>query len=89
MAAAMAAAPDVPVFDPDNPPTQPGDWDSAIVSHSLTELREKLAERHRRGPGKRTAKLQVTLRIAPEILARWKATGPGWQTRMVERLSAP
>jgi uncharacterized protein (DUF4415 family) len=25
--------------------------------------------------------------LPPETLARWKATGPGWQTRMAEALS--
>ena len=29
----------------------------------------------------------ISLRLPPDVLARWKATGPGWQTRMVERLS--
>ncbi len=30
---------------------------------------------------------QVTIRLPADVLARWKATGPGWQTRMAERLS--
>ena len=29
----------------------------------------------------------ITLRLAPEIIEKWKATGPGWQTRMASRLS--
>ncbi len=29
----------------------------------------------------------VSLRLPPETLARWKATGRGWQTRMVALLS--
>ncbi len=29
----------------------------------------------------------ISLRLPPEVLARWRATGPGWQTRMAERLS--
>jgi uncharacterized protein (DUF4415 family) len=29
----------------------------------------------------------ISLRLPPEVLARWKATGPGWQTRMVDVLS--
>ena len=44
----MAAAPETPVVDADNPRTDPGDWDHAIVSHSYAELREKLAERRTR-----------------------------------------
>jgi uncharacterized protein (DUF4415 family) len=32
-----------------------------------------------------------SLRLPPEVIANWKATGPGWQTRMAEVLekSAP
>lgn len=30
---------------------------------------------------------QVTIRLPESVLAAWKATGPGWQTRMAERLS--
>ena len=29
---------------------------------------------------------QITLRLPADVLARWKATGPGWQTRMAARL---
>jgi uncharacterized protein (DUF4415 family) len=29
----------------------------------------------------------ISLRIPVSVLERWKATGPGWQTRMVQRLS--
>ena len=37
-----------------------------------------------RSPNKR---VQVTLRVDPEALAAFKATGPGWQTRMNEALA--
>ena len=33
------------------------------------------------------ARISISLRLPPETLARWKATGPGWQTRMAEALS--
>jgi uncharacterized protein (DUF4415 family) len=29
----------------------------------------------------------ISLRLPAEIIARWRATGPGWQTRMAERLA--
>jgi uncharacterized protein (DUF4415 family) len=32
------------------------------------------------------ASVSISLRVPPKTLARWKATGPGWQTRMVEAL---
>lgn len=30
---------------------------------------------------------QVTIRLPETVLAKWKATGPGWQTRMADLLS--
>lgn len=30
---------------------------------------------------------QVTIRLPESVLAQWKATGPGWQTRMANLLS--
>lgn len=90
MAAALAAAPDR-IDDPECP-YDPNDaeavgayWDNAIVSHSLPELREKLAVR-RRGPGKRPAKEQVAVRYSVDVLAAFRASGPGWQARMDEAL---
>ncbi len=32
-------------------------------------------------------KQMISLRLPPEVIARWKAPGPGWQTRMAERLA--
>lgn len=29
----------------------------------------------------------ISLRLPPEVIARWRATGPGWQSRMAEKLS--
>jgi uncharacterized protein (DUF4415 family) len=30
---------------------------------------------------------QLTLRLPADVIERWKATGPGWQTRMADRLA--
>ncbi|MBO4329340.1 MAG: BrnA antitoxin family protein [Rhodocyclaceae bacterium] len=42
-----------------------------------------------RPKGSRAAvrKEAITLRIAPDALARWRATGKGWQTRMAQVLA--
>lgn len=32
-------------------------------------------------------RLLISLRLPPEVVERWRATGPGWQTRMADRLS--
>lgn len=37
-------------------------------------------------PRSPNAKQMISLRLPPEVIARWKATGPGWQTRMAKRL---
>lgn len=29
----------------------------------------------------------ILLRLPADVIAKWKAKGPGWQTRMAERLS--
>ncbi len=29
----------------------------------------------------------ISLRLPASMIEQWKATGPGWQTRMAERLS--
>lgn len=90
-AAALAAAPDVAVADDDNPATGAVDWSRAVVTHgggidaTLSELREKLAAR-RRGRNKRPTKEPVTVRYSPDVLAYFRASGAGWQTRMDEAL---
>ena len=57
----------------------------------LPELTEEMLARARRSRGGRplsaNPRKQVTIRLPADVLARWKATGPGWQTRMAERLS--
>ena len=30
----------------------------------------------------------ISLRLPEEVIAKWRATGPGWQTRMVEHLAS-
>ena len=88
MRAALDAAPDVAVFDEDAPPTTAADWTDAIVSFGHDDLRAKLAARRRRGAGKKPVREQISLRLPPDVLARWRATGKGWQTRMAQVLCA-
>lgn len=41
----------------------------------------------RRGRPKLASPRQLlSLRLPPEVIATWRATGPGWQTRMAEVL---
>ncbi|HET7931818.1 MAG TPA: BrnA antitoxin family protein [Rhodanobacteraceae bacterium] len=50
---------------------------------------EKLVRRGR--PKLANPRQLLSLRLPPKLIARWRATGPGWQTRMVDALekSAP
>ncbi len=70
----------------DAPATKPDDWNSAFVTHSADELRKEVAARRTRGPNKLPTKEQVAVRYSPEVLAYFRATGAGWQTRMDEAL---
>jgi uncharacterized protein (DUF4415 family) len=42
-------------------------------------LRAKLKVR---GPQKEPTKERITIRLSPEVVARFRATGDGWQTRV-------
>ena len=57
----------------------------------LPELTDEMLARgvlKRRGrPISANPKKLITLRLPANVIERWKATGPGWQTRMAERLS--
>ena len=86
IAAALAAAPANVADDPDSPRSKRGEWDNAVVSHSLDDLRTKLAARRPRGPNKLPTKEQVAVRYSPDVLAAFRASGRGWQTRMDEAL---
>jgi len=44
----------------------------------------KLVRRGR--PKLENPKQLLSLRLPPEVIATWRATGPGWQTRMAEVL---
>lgn len=42
----------------------------------------------RRGrPKLEKPKRLLSLRLPPDVIANWKASGPGWQTRMAEALA--
>jgi uncharacterized protein (DUF4415 family) len=57
----------------------------------LPELTEEMLDRAKINKGGRplspNPRKLISLRLPPDVIERWKATGPGWQTRMAERLS--
>ena len=79
-------------IDKDNP-----EWTDAMFAKArpAREVLPKLFGKKRAGemlkprgrPKSADAKVLISLRLPPATLARWKATGPGWQTRMAAALS--
>jgi uncharacterized protein (DUF4415 family) len=57
----------------------------------LPELSEDMLARAKINKGGRPVSLNprrlISLRLPADVIERWRATGPGWQTRMAERLS--
>ena len=66
--------------DPDPLPEITDAW---IASADLYQG-DKLIRRGR--PRLAAPRQLLSLRLPPQVVARWKATGPGWQTRMAEAL---
>jgi uncharacterized protein (DUF4415 family) len=70
--------------DPDNPEWTAEDFKRA---KPFAEVFPEFAESRRaRGPQKEPTKVAVSLRLTREMVERFKADGPGWQTRMDEAL---
>jgi uncharacterized protein (DUF4415 family) len=70
--------------DPDNPEWTAEDFKRA---RPFAEVFPGLAASRRgRGPQREPTKVAVSLRLSREVVDRFKADGPGWQTRMDEAL---
>ena len=71
--------------DPDNP-----EWTAADFARakSFAEVCPELAAgvRRKRGQQKAPTKRLVSLRLSEQVLAHFRATGPGWQTRIDDAL---
>ncbi|KMO42050.1 hypothetical protein VQ03_11760 [Methylobacterium tarhaniae] len=84
-----------------NPHYTQDDWDEVSDTPPLTpeessrlrlgpaDLPPDLAALKSRGgrPKAAVKRVPILLRVEPEVLAAFKATGPGWQTRMNEVLA--
>lgn len=57
----------------------------------LPELTDEMLARGKVNKGGRprtpNPKRLITIRLTEDVIQRWRATGPGWQTRMAEKLS--
>jgi len=66
--------------NPDETPEITDDW----AEEADLYQGERLIRRGR--PKLANAKQLLSLRLPPEVIASWRASGPGWQTRMAELL---
>ena len=69
-------------------PDDPAHWEGTAPSRPVIEVMPHLVERHRPEHFKRKAptKEKVTVRLDADILAHFRSTGRGWQTRLNEAL---
>jgi uncharacterized protein (DUF4415 family) len=70
-------------------PDMPAEITDAWIAGADLYQGNKLVRRGR--PKLADPRQLLSLRLPAQVIARWKATGPGWQTRMAEALekSAP
>jgi uncharacterized protein (DUF4415 family) len=61
---------------------------AAAENRAIGELIAKLPTRKRGRPVVGEAKTAVSLRVPDSVLARWRASGVGWQTRAAAVLAA-
>ncbi len=69
----------------DNPELTAGD---IAGMKPFAEVFPELAAKMRagRGPQKKPTKVSTTIRLSPDVLERFKADGPGWQSRIDDAL---
>ena len=74
--------------DPDNPEWTKEDFKKA---RPFAEIFPELAESIKRARGRprvEKPRKQISLRLDPDVIAKFKATGPGWQGRINDVLKS-
>ncbi|WP_353227728.1 BrnA antitoxin family protein [Novosphingobium sp.] len=78
------------VFDDDNPEWTRDDFARARPADAVhgAAIAQALLRKPGRpiGSTKTNAKKSISLRLDPDVIERWRATGPGWQARMNDAL---
>ena len=72
----------------DNPEWTDADFARASYGADIPEHIRAAFPRTHRGPQQAPTKQQVTLRLSPDVLARFRAGGKGWQRRIDAALRA-
>ncbi len=65
-------------FDPDDAP----ELTEEFFDEAETFRGDRFVRRGRGRPSSETRKESISIRLDPEVLARLRASGPGWQSRV-------
>jgi len=71
-------------YEPEDGPYDPNNAFATRAFFAGADLirHGKVVRRGKRGPQKAPTKKLVSLRLSPEVVAHFRSTGPGWQTRI-------
>jgi len=81
----MSKRPDPEMTDHENP-----EWTDADFARAkpFPKLPATLQAKLRGRPKAAAPRVAISLRLPPDVLDAWKATGAGWQTRMAAMLAS-
>jgi len=68
--------------DPDNPPWTAKEMAEAIPFSELPAPLKKMLRAIQRGPQKAPTKELISIRLSRDVVQGFRATGPGWQSRV-------
>jgi uncharacterized protein (DUF4415 family) len=77
----IAYSPEDGAYDPNDSAAVDAFWDQATIIHKGSVVRRC------RGPQKSPTKQRITIRLSPEVVEYFRASGPGWQNRVDEELA--
>lgn len=89
----MPRKPNPELIDDENPEWTEADFARArpaaeVLREQFGAAAERLLKPKRGRPPKAERKRPVNIRLSPEVLAHFRATGRGWQTRLADVLRA-
>jgi uncharacterized protein (DUF4415 family) len=76
------------VLDGDNPEWTKADFARAVPFSGLPSDLQRVLSNRKRGPQTEPKKVAVSIRLSPDVVKAFRASGAGWQTRVDEILRA-
>ena len=74
--------------DRENPEWTGSDFSRAVPFGGLPPALQVALSSHKRGPQRTPRKVPVSIRLSPEVVQAFRASGAGWQARVDEILRA-